>query len=93
MVFKISDYSEELLGSLDTLPKWPEKVKAMQKNWIGKSEGASITFYLENSPDLDKLEVFTTRPDTILECRFVRYLLTIRWLMPLQRIARKLSFL
>ena len=68
--FKISDFSEELLGSLDNLPNWPEKVKTMQKNWIGKSEGALITFNLENSHNLDKLEVFTTRPDTIFGMSF-----------------------
>ncbi len=67
---KISDYSQELLQSLDDLPNWPEKVKTMQKNWIGKSEGASIMFSLENCPHLDKLEVFTTRPDTIFGMSF-----------------------
>ena len=51
--FKISDYAQELLESLDNLPNWPEKVKTMQKNWIGRSEGASIIFSLENSPHLD----------------------------------------
>ena len=68
--FKISDYAQELLESLDNLPNWPEKVKTMQKNWIGRSEGASIMFKLENSPHLDKLEVFTTRPDTIFGMSF-----------------------
>ena len=68
--FRISDYSQELLESLDNLPNWPEKVKTMQKNWIGRSEGASIMFSLENSPHLDKLEVFTTRPDTIFGMSF-----------------------
>ena len=68
--FKISEYAQELLESLDNLPNWPEKVKTMQKNWIGRSEGASITFSLENSPHLDKLEVFTTRPDTIFGMSF-----------------------
>ena len=68
--FRISDYSQELLESLDHLPNWPEKVKAMQKNWIGRSEGASITFSLENSPHVDTLEVFTTRPDTIFGMSF-----------------------
>ena len=67
---KISDYSQELLESLDDLPKWPEKVKTMQKNWIGRSEGASIMFSLENCPLLDKLEIFTTRPDTIFGMSF-----------------------
>ena len=52
------------------LPNWPEKVKTMQKNWIGRSEGAYIMFSLENSPHLDKLEVFTTRPDTIFGMSF-----------------------
>ncbi len=68
--FRISDYAQELLECLDNLPDWPEKVKTMQKNWIGRSEGASILFSLENSPDLDKLEVFTTRPDTIFGMSF-----------------------
>ena len=68
--FKISDFSQELLESLDKLPNWPEKVKTMQKNWIGRSEGASIVFSLENCPYLDKLEVFTTRPDTIFGMSF-----------------------
>ena len=68
--FRITDFSEELLESLNYLPNWPEKVKTMQKNWIGKSEGASITFYLENSNNMDRLEVFTTRPDTIFGMSF-----------------------
>ena len=68
--FKISDYAQELLESLDNLPNWPEKVKTMQKNWIGRSEGASIMFALDNSPHLDQLEVFTTRPDTIFGMSF-----------------------
>ena len=67
---KISDYSQELLESLDHLPNWPEKVKAMQKNWIGRSEGASIIFLLENCPHMDTLEIFTTRPDTIFGMSF-----------------------
>ena len=67
---KISDFSQELLDSLENLPKWPDKVKAMQKNWIGRSEGASIKFALENSHHFDCLEVFTTRPDTIFGMSF-----------------------
>ena len=60
--FKITEYAEELLTMLDPLD-WPEKTKHMQRNWIGRSEGASIVFSVEN---LDKsIEVFTTRPDTI----------------------------
>ena len=68
--FKITKYSQELLESLDKLPNWPEKVKTMQRNWIGKSVGASIIFELENCSFTDKLEVFTTRPDTIFGMSF-----------------------
>ena len=61
--FKITDYAERLLSNLDKLPGWPEKVKTMQKNWIGKSIGAEVTFEIE---DFDKgLDIFTTRPDTL----------------------------
>ncbi|MEA4828165.1 MAG: leucine--tRNA ligase, partial [Clostridium sp.] len=59
---KITDYAEELLGKLDELD-WPEKTKAMQKHWIGKSKGAEVTFSVENS-DI-KFDVFTTRVDTL----------------------------
>ena len=68
--FKITKYSQELLESLDTLPNWPEKVKTMQRNWIGKSTGASIKFALKNCAFTDNLEVFTTRPDTIFGMSF-----------------------
>ena len=68
--FKITKYSKELLESLDSLPNWPEKVKTMQRNWIGKSVGASIVFALEKCTFTDKLEVFTTRPDTIFGMSF-----------------------
>ena len=61
--FKTTEFAEELLQDLDTLDGWPEKVKTMQKNWIGKSTGAEITFDVANS---DKsITVFTTRPDTV----------------------------
>lgn len=61
--FKITDYAERLLSNLDKLPGWPEKVKTMQKNWIGKSIGAEVTFEIEG---FDKgLDIFTTRPDTL----------------------------
>jgi len=60
---KITDYAEELLSDLDKLDKWPEQVKTMQKNWIGKSTGAEIDFKLENSEQ--KITVYTTRIDTI----------------------------
>lgn len=61
--FKTTHFAEELLNDLDTLTGWPEKVKTMQKNWIGKSSGAKITFDIENSEK--NITVFTTRPDTI----------------------------
>ncbi len=69
---KISDYSDELLEGLDTLDRWPEKVRLMQKNWIGKSQGARVFFPLSgDSADTDeKLEVFTTRPDTLFGASF-----------------------
>ena len=67
--FKITDYAEELLKDLDTLTLWPEKVKTMQRNWIGKSIGAEINFPLQNSEK--KLKIFTTRPDTIYGASFI----------------------
>jgi leucyl-tRNA synthetase len=66
--FKITAFSEELLAALDTLERWPEKVRLMQKNWIGKSEGLRFQFALSNS---EKLDVFTTRPDTLFGASFV----------------------
>ena len=65
--FKITDYAEKLLKNLDTLD-WSEKVKIAQRNWIGKSEGAEITFKLK---DGGELKVFTTRPDTIMGVTFI----------------------
>jgi leucyl-tRNA synthetase len=64
--FKISKYSDELLSALDTLDRWPDKVRLMQRNWIGKSEGLHFQFGLISAPaGFDKLPVFTTRPDTM----------------------------
>lgn len=60
---KITDYADRLLQDLDKLHGWPEKVKIMQQNWIGKSQGAMITFGIESREE--SLEVFTTRPDTV----------------------------
>jgi len=65
---KITDYAEELLTSLDALD-WPENVKTMQRNWIGKSSGAEIKYQLENSDDF--LTAFTTRPDTLFGVSFI----------------------
>ncbi len=69
---KITNYADELLAALDTLPGWPERVKTMQANWIGKSHGVDITF----PPDADSgmpqsLKVFTTRADTLLGTTYV----------------------
>ncbi|HUW63814.1 MAG TPA: leucine--tRNA ligase [Spirochaetia bacterium] len=61
--FKITDYAERLLSDLELLQGWPEKVRIMQENWIGKSTGAEIDFPLVGTPD--KITVFTTRPDTL----------------------------
>jgi leucyl-tRNA synthetase len=66
--FKITDFSEELLSALDMLERWPEKVRLMQKNWIGRSEGLRFQFHLSNG---EKLDVFTTRPDTLFGASFV----------------------
>ncbi len=67
--FKITNYAEELLSDLDNLKLWPEKVKTMQKNWIGKSIGAEIKFKILDSDDY--LNIFTTRPDTIYGATFI----------------------
>jgi leucyl-tRNA synthetase len=61
---KTTEYSEELLSDLDTLVGWPERVKLMQKNWIGKSVGAELYFTVESKPNV-QINVFTTRPDTV----------------------------
>lgn len=66
---KITDYAEQLLGDLDNLPLWPDQVKTMQRNWIGRSEGVEITFKLDNSED--SLTVYTTRPDTFFGVSYV----------------------
>ena len=60
---KITDYADRLLKDLDKMPGWPEKVKLMQKNWIGRSTGAEVTFEIENFSK--KLQIYTTRPDTL----------------------------
>ena len=68
---KISDFSEELLNDLEGLTRWPENVRLMQKNWIGRSEGLELSFDLKGSPDgFDKLDIYTTRPDTLYGASF-----------------------
>ncbi|WP_108682406.1 leucine--tRNA ligase [Methyloceanibacter sp. wino2] len=73
-VFKITDYAQDLLDALETLERWPDKVRLMQANWIGKSEGLLLKF--ETSPGgspegFETVEVFTTRPDTLFGASFV----------------------
>tara|TARA_B100001121_G_scaffold228266_1_gene201584 strand:- start:3761 stop:6307 length:2547 start_codon:yes stop_codon:yes gene_type:complete len=69
--FKISNFSEELLNDLDNLKFWPDKVKTMQKNWIGKSFGCEIDFKIIGSKNIDKIKCFTTRPDTLFGFSFL----------------------
>jgi len=66
---KITAYADELLNDLDTLESWPEQVKTMQRNWIGRSEGVEITFDVADSEE--KLSVYTTRPDTFMGVTYV----------------------
>lgn len=73
-VFKITKYSQDLLDALDTLDRWPDKVRLMQRNWIGRSEGLLIRFALDSAtaPNGEsELKVFTTRPDTLFGARFM----------------------
>ena len=74
---KITEYADDLLASIETLDRWPDRVRLMQQNWIGKSEGARVTFKLTSDkmdesgvPD-DTIEVFTTRPDTLFGASFI----------------------
>ncbi len=71
--YKITDYAQELLDDLDQLDGWPDPVKQMQANWIGRSEGAEVDFELvpaEGKDDAQTITVFTTRPDTLFGCSF-----------------------
>ena len=67
--FKITHYANELLSDIENLSLWPEKVKTMQRNWIGKSVGAEIEFKISNVDQ--KIKIFTTRPDTIYGATFI----------------------
>lgn len=81
--FKITDYADQLLTDLDKLKDWPDSVKTMQRNWIGRSEGARVRFRLlppafrpgdvvpEAAPDAETIEIFTTRPDTLFGVTFM----------------------
>ena len=69
--FNISKFSQELLDGLETLKSWPNKVKTMQKNWIGKSFGCEIDFKIEGKLPIKKIKCFTTRPDTLFGFSFL----------------------
>ena len=69
--FNISKFSEELLQGLDTLDHWPNKVKVMQKNWIGKSFGCEVEFKIESNKPIDSIKCYTTRPDTLFGFSFL----------------------
>ena len=69
--FKISHFSEELLNEMDQLQNWPEKVKTMQRNWIGKSYGCEIDFKIKGIKDVNSIKCYTTRPDTLFGFSFL----------------------
>ena len=69
--FNIKNFSQDLLDELDKLKNWPEKVKLMQKNWIGKSFGCELNFHVHEKESGEKIKVFTTRPDTIFGASFI----------------------
>ncbi len=69
--FKISNFSDDLLQGLEKLSNWPNKVKVMQKNWIGKSFGCEIDFRIEGSSEVNNIKCFTTRPDTLFGFSFL----------------------
>lgn len=67
--FKITAYAEELLKDLDELPHWPEQVRAMQRNWVGRSEGVEVKFSIQNTNE--QLTIYTTRPDTLYGVTYI----------------------
>jgi len=69
--FNITKFSNELLDGLDGLNEWPNKVKTMQKNWIGKSYGCEVKFQIQNSKDVKEIKCYTTRPDTLFGMSFL----------------------
>ena len=84
---KITDYAQELLDGLDTLPGWPEAVKTMQRNWIGRSEGLEIDFAVPG--EAAPLRVFTTRPDTLMGVTYLA--VAAEHPLALQAAARRVS--
>src|SRR5690606_23119608 len=66
---KITDYADELLAELDRMEGWPDQVRTMQRNWIGRSEGVELEFALADRPE--GLTVYTTRPDTLMGVTYV----------------------
>ena len=69
--FKITKFSKELLESLDSLKNWPNKVKIMQKNWIGKSFGCEVKFKIKSQKNINEIKCYTTRPDTLFGMSFL----------------------
>jgi leucyl-tRNA synthetase len=69
--FKITNFSKDLLESLDNLSNWPNKVKVMQKNWIGKSYGCEIKFKIKSDKGINEIKCYTTRPDTLFGISFL----------------------
>ncbi len=69
--FKITEFSKELLESLDTLKEWPNKVKIMQQNWIGQSYGCEVKFKIESQKNIEEIKCYTTRPDTLFGMSFL----------------------
>ena len=69
--FNISKFSYEFIVSLNSLDEWPNKVKVLQKNWIGKSLGCEVKFKIENSQNIKEIKCFTTRPDTLFGMSFL----------------------
>ncbi len=70
-VLKITEYADRLLDDLDKLPGWENSIKEMQRNWIGRKEGATVTFQIKVGNELKDIDVFTTRPDTLFGATFV----------------------
>ena len=87
--FNISKFSQELLDGLDKLTDWPNKVKIMQKNWIGKSFGCEIDFKVESNLPIKNIKCFTTRPDTLFGFSFWQYL----WIMKFLNIIKTTKIL